>query len=63
MWITACGKENGFQEWLEGEFGGKQLEDASGDQVAGSAVPTGATRREALLWNYEEVEAELKGIT
>ena len=57
-WATARG-EDGFQAWLDEEFGGQRLEDSEGQPVAGSAAPTGTTRREALLWSYEEIVEEL----
>jgi hypothetical protein len=41
------------------EFGGQPLENEQGQQVAGTADPSGVSRREALRWNYEEIEAEL----
>jgi hypothetical protein len=59
IWAEARNDEDGFQDWLNGDFCGQPLEDESGEPVAGSASATGTTRREALLWNYEEIEAEL----
>jgi hypothetical protein len=58
-WANARGTEDGFHAWLDEEFGGQPLENEQGQQVAGTADPSGVSRREALRWNYEEIEAEL----
>lgn len=58
-WTIGKGEEIGFQKWLDEPFGGSEREDASGRVILGSAEPTGFTRRSVLVWNYDEVAAEL----
>lgn len=59
-WTVARGTEKGFQEWLDEPFGGQAREDAQGNPVPGSAAPPGQSRRAVLVWNYDEVTAELE---
>jgi len=59
QWVTKCGSEEGFQEWLDRPFGGQPREDAAGDIIPGSAEPTGEPRRAVLAWNYAELCEEL----
>ncbi len=59
-WVEAKGTEDGFQQWLDEPFGGQPEEDALGQVVAGTAVATGASRRSVLVWNLDEVLAELE---
>ena len=58
-WVAARGTEAGFQQWLNQPFGGQPKEDADGELIAGSAVPSGESRRAVLVWNFDEVAAEL----
>ena len=60
MWANARGTEEGFQAWLDDEFGGQPLEDEHGQQLAGTQEATGTSRRDALRWNYDEITLELK---
>lgn len=60
LWTKQSGSEDGFQEWLNGPFQGQQSEDPEGKLIAGSAQPTGGTRREVLVWNYDEIRNELE---
>lgn len=59
-WANARGTEEGFQVWLDEEFGGQPLEDEQGQQLAGTQQPTGTSRRDALRWNYDEIKLELE---
>jgi hypothetical protein len=58
-WTNARGTESGFQEWLDGPFGGQERENAEGNPIPGSAEPTGQNRRSVLVWNYDEVSEAL----
>ena len=58
-WAERRGTEEGFQAWLDEPFEGQAREDAEGSQIAGSARPTGQSRRSVLVWNYDEVAQEL----
>lgn len=58
-WANARGSEEGFQAWLDEDFGGQPLEDEHGQQLAGTEEPTGTSRRDALRWNYPEIALEL----
>jgi len=58
-WAERRGTEEGFQGWLDEPFGGQAREDAEGSPIAGSARPTGQSRRSVLVWNYDEVAQEL----
>jgi hypothetical protein len=60
MWANARGTEDGFQAWLDAEFGGQPLEDEHSEQLAGTEESTGTSRREALRWNYDEIKRELE---
>jgi hypothetical protein len=59
-WTQSRGEEDGFQEWLDEPFGGQPHEDASGGLTPASAQTSSRARREVLLWNYDEVAAELE---
>jgi hypothetical protein len=59
QWTVARNTEAGFQEWLDKPFGGQAHEDADGEPIPGSAKPSGESRRAVLVWNYEELAAEL----
>lgn len=58
-WTLRRGTETGFQEWLDEPFSGQESEDSEGNPIPGSAQPTGKSRREVLVWNYDEVRQEL----
>ncbi|HTZ65210.1 MAG TPA: hypothetical protein VMB51_13995 [Solirubrobacteraceae bacterium] len=58
-WSEIRATEDGFQDWLDGPFEGQIREDAEGRPIAGSARPTGGTRRDVLVWNYDEISTEL----
>jgi hypothetical protein len=58
-WTEHFGVEDGFQDWLDEPFGGQPREDAEGNTIPGSQQPSGKSRREVLVWNYEEVNEEL----
>lgn len=59
-WTMRNGSEDGYQDWLDEAFGGQPIEGGNGTLVEGSAVVSGQSRRAVLLWNREEVEAELQ---
>lgn len=59
-WANARGTEEGFQTWLDGEFGGQPFEDEHGEQLAGTEERTGTSRRDGLRWNHAEVKRELE---
>jgi len=59
-WVEVRETEDGFQEWLSGDFGGQPQEDENGNPIPGSAKPDGRKRREVLVWNKAELEAELE---
>jgi len=58
-WAAHYSTEGGFQDWLDEPFEGQPREDADGNVIDGSQQPTGTTRREVLVWNYDELGDEL----
>lgn len=58
-WAVHYGTEDGFQDWLDEPFEGQPREDVDGNVIEGSQEVTGRTRREVLVWNYDEVGDEL----
>ncbi len=58
-WTDHLDTEDGFQAWLDETFGGQAREDADGKVVEGSALPSGRSRREVLVWNFDEIRDEL----
>ena len=58
-WTERKGTEDGFQDWLDDPFGGQAHEDAAGREIAGSAQPSGQTRRKVLVWHFDEMSDEL----
>ena len=58
-WTDHRDTEDGFQAWLDETFGGQVPEDANGKVVEGSALPSGRSRREVLVWNFDEIRDEL----
>lgn len=59
-WVKVRGTEDGFQQWLDEPFGGQLKEDQEGAPVPGSAEPTGEKRRATLVWNIDDLRAELR---
>ena len=59
-WVDARGSEDGFQGWLDEPFGGQPRENAMGEIIPESAVPSGESRRAVLVWSFDEVAAELE---
>lgn len=59
LWATDRGTEHGFQNWLDEEFVGQHESDGE-TPIAGAPKSSGISRREVLVWNYEEIEEELQ---
>jgi hypothetical protein len=59
LWAQRAETEDGFQGWLDEPFGGQLSEDSDGHVLEGSSVPSGQSRRELLVWNFDEVREEL----
>jgi hypothetical protein len=58
-WVSVRGTEDGFQDWLNENFGGQPREDAEGRLIGPAASTEAQRRRDVLPWNLAEVEAEL----
>lgn len=59
-WTEVRETEEGFQDWLSGDFEGQPEEDENGEPVAGTATASGQPRRAVLVWNIDELRRELE---